>query len=140
MDLFYLVAGFLVALTFFAHIIFGTKESLNARPNDQQTADRVDVDSTSKKQQYWMQSMCAFQLVTVDLFIVGIILFAMGLTEVISFETELAYCLAVYFFLWAIAWLVQLSFLKKSNKQYYLLGQWAIFMLIGGLILGGALG
>jgi len=136
MDLFYLAAGVLVALTFIAHTFFGTKESLKAEPNDQQSTDCID--SASKKQQYWIQSVCAFQLVTVDLFIVCVILFVMGLTDVISFESELAYCLAVYFFLWGIAWLVQLSFLRKSNEQYYLLGQWAIFFLISGVILGGA--
>jgi len=82
--------------------------------------------------------MCAFQMLSIDLFVVMVVLFIISLTEIIPFEYELTIILSVVFFLWGVAWLVQLLWLKSKRKEYFLLPQWIIWFVCSPLLYWGA--
>jgi hypothetical protein len=61
----------------------------------------------------WVQSLCAFQLVTVDLFVLSVLLFLLGTTDVMPARREFALIAAGFFVLWGVAWIVQLLILRR---------------------------
>ncbi len=60
-----LIVACISLLALVAHAFIGTKESASISPDK----------SNEKLTQHWKQSMCAFQVVTIDLLLVTIILF-----------------------------------------------------------------
>ncbi len=122
----------LLALT--AHTIGGTKESAELRPSK-----GIEGDKTleGKLIYYWKQSMCGFQMLTIDLLLVTVTLFVIALTELIPFEYELTLFLSVVFFLWGLVWLIQLLWLKSKIKTYLVLGQWILWFICSGLLYWG---
>jgi hypothetical protein len=89
---------------------FGTKETAAISP----------TNGNEKLIHHWKQSMCAFQMLTIDLLPVTIALFTISLTDVISFEYELTLFLSLVFLLWGLVWLIQLFWLKTKPRTYLL--------------------
>jgi hypothetical protein len=77
-------------------------------------------------------------MVTVDLFVLSVLLFLLGTTDVLPARRELALITAGFFVLWGAAWVVQLLVLRRPLKEYLLLGQWVFWFLCAGLLLWGA--
>ncbi|MGH1339421.1 MAG: hypothetical protein ACRBFS_25095 [Aureispira sp.] len=123
-----LIAACITSLAFVAHTFVGTQEALKTAPK------KLKTTVEDKIQQHWLQSMGAFQMVTIDLLLVSLILWALALTNWIPMEREVTLLLSAWFFLWGIAWLVQLLFLTKDKKDYLLLGQW-LFWLVNAALL-----
>jgi len=129
------VAAAVVLLAFLAHAIFGNREALSTRP----TAPRFgDGEVATTIERNWVQSLCAFQLVTVDLFVLSALLFALATPDLLPARRELALIAAVFFALWGGVWVVQLLVLRRRLKDYLLLGQWAVWFVCAGLLLWGA--
>lgn len=129
------IAGSIIFLAFLAHTFVGIREALSTRPR----GEFAEVDNEAVTiERNWVQSLCAFQLVTVDLFVVSVVLFILGTTELLPARRELALIAAGFFVLWGAAWLVQLLVLRRSLKDYLLLGQWAVWFVCSGLLLWGA--
>lgn len=59
------VAGGLTVLALFAHVFGGIRQSLSVEPA--KLADQQKLANFETLDRNWVQSMCAFQLVTVDL-------------------------------------------------------------------------
>lgn len=130
-----IIAASLVFLAFVAHTFVGTREALSTRPRKLQAED----DSKAEKiERSWVQSLCAFHLVTVDLLALTLLLFFLGITDTFSARKEIAMIAAVFFTLWAAAWFIQLLALNRQPKEYLLLGQWILWFICAGLILWGA--
>jgi len=134
MNVLVLIVACISLLSLIAHSFIGTKETAAIIPS------RSDSESeeSGKLVQYWRQSMCAFQMLTVDLFLMTIVLFTISLTDIISFERELTLFLSLVFLLWGLAWLVQLFFLKTEAKTYLALFQWAFWFICSALLFWGA--
>ena len=130
------IAGCITLLAFFAHTFVGTKESLSTSPR--KIADKEKVNNYSVIEKNWIQSMCAFQMITIDLLVLSILLFVIAVTDVITFERVVALLLSGFFLLWGIAWLIQLVALKSSTRNYLHLGQWFFWFLCSGLLYWGA--
>lgn len=128
MNLPVLIAASITSLAFFAHTFVGTKEALQTRPPN--TAALI--------QQYWKQSMAAFQLVTVDLLLLSLLLWLIALTDWIPAKSTLTLFLSGWFLLWGLAWLGQLLFLSKNKKDYLLLSQWLFWLVNAALLYWGA--
>ena len=60
--------------------------------------------------------MCAFQMLSIDLFVVMVVLFIISLTEIIPFEYELTIILSVVFFFVGCC-LVSSTFVVKEQKK-----------------------
>lgn len=123
-----LVVACLNSLALLAHLFGGTKDNASIAP----------VQAELRLVRNWRQSMCAFQMLTVDLAIVSALLFVIALTDLISFEYELILLLSVLYLLWGIVWLVQLVWLRSNSKAYLELPQWLFWFVCSGLLYLGA--
>lgn len=130
-----IIAGSIVFLAFIAHTFVGYREALSTRPR---VAPAVEGNEAVTIERNWVQSLCAFQLVTVDLFVLSVLLLLLGTTEVLPARREFALIAAGFFVLWGAVWIVQLLILRRRLKDYLLLGQWAIWFVCAGLLLWGA--
>ena len=110
-----------------AHSIIGTRESASLAPKG----------TSQELKTHWIQSMCAFQLVTIDLLAITIALFVIAVTDLIYFEKELSFIIAAIYAFWGMAWLIQLGFLKVTLKEYFKLPQWILFWVCSLLIFFG---
>ena len=115
-------------LAVIAHIVGGTKETASIAPDEKNT----------QLTRSWKQSMCAFQMLAIDLIAVTVAMFTISLTELIPFEYELTLFLSLLYFLWGIVWLVQLVWLKSNAKTFMNLPQWIFWFVGSGLLYIGA--
>ena len=106
-----LITACISLLAFVAHTFVGTRECALLSPLSYTNNSGAE---NQKLIQHWKQSMCAFQMLTVDLFLLTIVLFVIALTEVIPFEAELILFLSLVFCLWGIVWLIHLICLKTE--------------------------
>lgn len=123
-----LIVASVSLLAVVAHIIGGTKESASISPDE----------SNRKLTLNWKQSMCAFQMLAIDLIFVTIALFTISLTEIIPFERELILLFSALYLLWGIVWVLQLLWLKSSVKTYLMLPQWVFWFAGAGVLYYGA--
>lgn len=130
-----LLAATIVSLAFVAHAIVGNREALSTRPSA--SGDVVSGDAATVERN-WVQSLCAFQMVTVDLFVLSLLLFALGATDLVPAEREVALAASAFLALWGVAWLVQLLVLRRRLRDYLLLGQWLFWFVCSGLVYWGA--
>ena len=132
------VVGVLTLLAFVAHVTGGIRQSLSIEPS--KVADRQkDHAGLEVLERNWVQSMCAFQLVTVDLLALSGVLFLLAFTDVLAQKQFIGFALAGFYFLWGCSWLAQLVVLKRKPKDYLLLGQWVFWFVCSGLIYWGSL-
>ncbi|NQY24777.1 MAG: hypothetical protein HRT41_12165 [Campylobacteraceae bacterium] len=118
-----IVASFTL-LAVIAHVFGGTKDSASIIPSK----------NNSILMRNWKQSMCAFQMLAVDLLLVCVLLFVISLSNLISFEYELTLFLSLLYLMWGIVWLLQLFWIKSNVKTFFILPQW-IFWFVGSALL-----
>jgi hypothetical protein len=131
------IAGCLTLLAFVAHITGGIKQSLSIAPAKiaGSQLERGMLDTLDRN---WVQAMCAFQLVTIDLLALSAVLYLLAFTNVLAPKQSIAFAVAAVYFLWGCSWLVQLLALKRKPRDYLFLGHWAFWFLCAGLICWGA--
>lgn len=127
----------ITAAAFLAHVFGGIPQSLTCQPA--KLADQDNSHSTDAPQRNWVQLMCAFQLVTVDLLAVSVLLFLVALTDVFVQKQLIGFSLSALYFLWGCSWVVQLLALKRPLKDYLLLGQWVFWFGCSAVIYWGSL-
>lgn len=130
-----LIAAAIVFMAFLAHTVVGNREALTTRPSMPHDVASSKVITVERN---WVQSLCAFQMVTVDLFVLSLLLFALGATELIPAKREVAFAASGLFALWGVAWVIQLMVLRRRLKDYALLSQWLFWFLCSGLLYWGA--
>jgi len=130
------IAGGITLLAFFAHTFVGIREALSTAPA--KLLQKENVANFEVVERNWVQSMCAFQMVTIDLLALSVLLFVLAFTEILGSEKLLALGLAGFYFLWGSAWLLQLLLLKRRTKEFLLLSQWLFWFGCSGLIYWGA--
>ncbi len=135
----YQIAGVaaITALAFFAHVFGGIPQSLSTEPAKH--AGKAQVAGLELPQRHWVQLMCAFQLVTIDLLALSVLLFLLAFTDVFNQKQLLGFSLSALYFLWGCAWLAQLLALKRPAKDYLLLGQWIFWFGCSAVIYWGSL-
>jgi len=127
----------LICLAFIAHMTGGLKDSLSVRPLVNTKATPAD-ESSAKLERNWVQLMCAFQLVSVDLLAVATVLYLLAFTQQLAPASGIALGMATLFALWGIAWLLQIGFLRRPSRDYLFLGHWMFWFLCSGLMIWGA--
>jgi hypothetical protein len=128
------VAGVLVGIAFLAHTIVGTREALGMRPD--RSADTGEADREVER--HWVQSFCAFHLVTVDLLVLTALLLTLGATDLVPARRTVSLAMAGLFGLWGLAWLVTLLALRRPRREFGLLSQWVLWFVCAGLLTWGA--
>lgn len=128
----------LMLVCFAAHMTGGIMQSLSIEPSKVAQNSGADL-SINALDRNWVQVMCAFQLVSVDLLALAGVLYLLAFTELKAPRQAIGFALAGLFFLWGIVWLVQLCALKRKLKEYLLLGHWSVWFLCSGLVYWGSL-
>ncbi len=132
------IASGLTLLAFVAHITGGIRQSLSIAPA-KVAGGQVDRGSLEILERNWVQAMCAFQLVTIDLLVLSGVLYLLAFTNALAPRQLIAFAVAAIYFLWGCSWLIQLFALKRKPKDYLFLGHWMFWFFCSGLIYWGAL-
>lgn len=130
------IAGFITLIAFFAHTFVGIREALSTAPA--KLTEKGNVVNFEVVERNWVQSICAFQMVTIDLLALSVLLFLLAFTDILGSKELLALGLAAFYLLWGIVWLLQLLFLKRRAKDFLLLSQWLFWFACAGLMYWGA--
>ena len=133
----FVIVGGLTVLALFAHVFGGIRQSLSLEPA--KLTDKEKLANFETLDHNWVQSMCAFQLVTVDLLALATLLFVLAFTEIFVQKQLIGFALAAFYFLWGCSWLVQLFILRRKAKDYLLLGHWIFWFGCSALIYWGSL-
>lgn len=131
------VAFAFICFAVLAHMTGGIKESLSVRPARLADGSMGSV-SQQKVERNWVQMMCAFQLVSVDLIAIAGVLYLLAFTDHLQPSRFIAIAMAVVFAFWGIAWLLQLMSLKRPRQDYFILGHWVFWFACSGLLVWGA--
>ena len=131
------IVGGLTALALFAHVFGGIRQLLSVEPA--KLTDKEKLANFETLDRNWVLSMCAFQLVTVDLLALSALLFFLAFTDVFAHKQLLGFALAAFYFLWGCAWRVQLFTLRRKAIDYLLLGQWGFCFGCSAVIYWGSL-
>ena len=131
------IVGGLTALALFAHLFGGLRQLLSVEPA--KLTDKAKLANFETLERNWVLSMCAFQLVTVDLLALSTLLFFLAFTDVFAQKQLMGFALAALYFLWGCAWFVQLFTLQRKAADYLLLGQWVFWFGCSALIYWGSL-
>ena len=111
-----------------AHVLVGTKETASIAPPEQ------DKERTAN----WVQAMCAFQMLSVDLLAVTAALFAVVFLDLGPIETQILRLLSLLYVFWGIVWVVQLRWLNRPAAHLLRLPHWIIWFLCAGLLFYGS--
>lgn len=131
------VMGLTIAATF-AHVTGGLLQSLSISPVKVMPMKAGDAQR-EQLDRNWVQSMCAFQLVTVDLIALSVVLYLIAFTDVLMQKQLIGFSIAALYFFWGCSWLLQLFSLKRKAKDYLYLGHWVFWFVCAGLTYWGAL-
>ncbi len=131
----------LMLVGFVAHMTGGVIQSLSIKPSrvSAKPGATEPDESLEKLDRNWVQAMCAFQLVSVDLIAVAGVLYLLAFSDYHAAKQTIGFAVAGLFFLWGVAWLIQLGTLKRRLKDYLLLSHWAIWFLCSGLVFWGSM-
>lgn len=131
------IVAALTIMAFLLHITGGVWETLKIKPSRLQSDDQSNPQF-AVVDRIWTQSLCAFQMLGVDLLLMAGVLYLLAATNVIVQKRGTALVCAVVFLLWGIVWLLQMALLKRPAKEYLLLPQWAIWFVCSALVLYGS--
>ena len=110
MNIPFLIAALLLTVAFLAHLFVGTRETLSLSP--------ANEEQTEQKRRSWIQALCAFQLVSVDLLLLAVVAYLLAATQMLEAKREIAYLMTTYLGMWGMAWLVQLKTVGAEGKNY----------------------
>ncbi len=127
----------LMLLTIVAHLTGGLRDSLRLNPARLADNGRKEEELVQLSRN-WVQMMCAFQLVSVDLVVVTTILYFLAFSPDLIQRYIIALCVSAVFFALGIVWLLQLAALKRAPKDYLLLSHWSFWFLCSALVFWGA--
>lgn len=134
MNLPFAIVGVLVLVALLAHVFMGLRETLSIHPE----RDGADGPTSARLERNWMQALCAFQLVSVDLLVLASFALLLAFTDVVPQRRLVANALGVFFAFWGLAWLIQLVVLRAPRRNYLLLGQWILWFVCAALAGWGA--
>jgi len=123
-----LIVACITLLAFIAHLFGGTRETAAIAPS----ADNRKLTA------HWVQAMCAFQMLAVDLLFVSGLLFALVFMDFGAVENTILLVLSLLYFLWGIVWVVQLVWLKAPGATLLRLPHWLVWFVCAGLLFWGA--
>lgn len=119
MNIPFAAAALLLAVAFFAHLFVGTRETLSQKPDEENT--------TQQGMRNWMQAVCAFQLVSIDLLLLAAAACLLAFTRIFDgMEAAAARFFAVYLGLWCTVWLIQLKMAGARGEDDFLLSAEAL--------------
>ncbi|MEM6632472.1 MAG: hypothetical protein AAF694_22570 [Bacteroidota bacterium] len=124
MNYWFLASSILTGIAFFVHIIQGSKETKILRVSE------------GSKQSY-LQAFAAFQLVSVDLLLLALVLGWMTLNPHLDIIRTLGPILLIWLMGWLVAWITSLLLSRGGKAYFWKLPQWILFFVLCILIFFG---
>lgn len=127
-----LIANVLTFIAFFLHTFGGDKELRALEP-------ATNPNLKDKRQENWTMARSGWHWISVDLLFVSIGLGLINFAKFFSPDQEklLLQILSLYFFTYAVVWILVIAISKQFPQNYFKLGQWILFIVIASLILFG---
>ena len=122
-----LIANILSLLAFAVHTFVGDKEFKVNEPTEENAKNNL-------KREKWTMARCGWHWISVDLLFVTIGLSLINFTNYFDNEKILLQIMSIYFFGYAIVWVLTIAVSKQFAKNYLKLGQWMLLLLIATLL------
>lgn len=122
-----LIANVLALLAFAVHTFVGDKELKVNEPTEENAKNYL-------KREKWTMARCGWHWISVDLLFVTIGLSLINFTNYFDNEKILLQLMSIYFFGYAIVWVLTIAVSKQFAKNYLKLGQWMLLLLIATLL------
>lgn len=123
-----LIANVVTLLALLVHIFLGDKDIRFIEPDGK----------NPKKLENWIMARGAFHVVSVDMLMMTAGLTLINFTGFLDEQRNiLLKIMSLYFLLYAVFFLVCIFISKPLPKKFLKLCQWALFLIIGGLIYFG---
>ncbi|MEP1964661.1 hypothetical protein [Tateyamaria sp.] len=122
-----LIVASIMAIVVVAHVFGGARETARIAPNP----------SAANLTRHWVQAMGAFQMLSVDLLAVTLLLFGVALWDLGPAEDLILKGLIALFCLWGIVWFAQVQWLKRTGAGILQLPHWMIWFFCAGLLFVG---
>ena len=123
-----LIVALIMTMAVIGHVVIGTRETATLEPKG----------SSGKPMANWVQTMCAFQMLTLALLIIVAALYWIALWEAVPAMRVVTLALAAYFTLQALLWLVHILWLGRPGATLLSLPHWAVWLVCAGLLWFGA--
>jgi len=119
-----LIVASICLLAVIAHVIGGSKETAAIKP----------ASDDSKLNAHWVQAMCAFQMLAVDLLAVCLLLFAIAFYDLGPQEDIYVLLLSALFFCWGLVWVIQLIWIKRTPRYLFRLPHWLVWFFCSAVL------
>lgn len=126
-----LLANILTVLAFVAHTIGGDLEISTFEPS-------THTDHWAEKQQIWTMIRCGWHWISFDLLFASIALALVNFSKFFEQPKSILQLLSLYFFGYAIVWILILLISKSFPYNFLQLGQWMLLLTISGLLYYGS--
>lgn len=123
-----LIVAIVMTFAILGHVIIGTRETATLEPKA----------ARGKLMANWVQTMCAFQMLTLDLIVVTAVLYVIALRDVLPAEPQITLGLAAYFALHGLLWLGQVLWFARPGATILTLPHWAVWLALAVLLWVGA--
>lgn len=125
-----LVANILTGLAFIVHTVAGDMEISTVKPE-------INIADFTEKQQIWTMIRCGWHWISFDLLFATIALTLVNFSNYFDNKKTILQLLSLYFFGYAIVWLLVISISDSFSNNYINLGQWMLLLSISGFIYYG---
>ena len=122
-----LSANVLTVLAFVAHTFVGDSE-LHVLMDGQ-------ANATRQYRSTWTMARCGWHWISTDLLAASALLFCINFYDFLPHEEAIVLVLGVFFVAYALIWFVTILLSPRFKRRFFLLGQWALLLVIGGLLL-----
>lgn len=122
-----LIVACVTLLAFVAHVFGGTRETAAIAPQE----------SDAKLSAHWVQAMCAFQMLSVDLLAVALLVLGIALADLGPAERPMLIGLIALYGGWGLVWIAQVTWLKRPNVGLLRLPHWVVWFACAGLLVWG---
>ena len=107
-----------------AHLFVGTKETASISPEH----------ADEKLLANWVQAMCAFQMLSIDLLVIASLLLIIAILDLGATENVILLIAIGLYALWGVVWILQMIWLSETNVSLYRLPQWLVWFFCSGLL------
>ncbi|GGX52297.1 hypothetical protein GCM10007385_21210 [Tateyamaria omphalii] len=128
MNIWVFIVACITLSAFLAHVVIGTKETATLEP----------VSTDGQRTTHWVQAMCAFQMLSVDLLVVAAALFGIAFLDLGPLARPVILLFGLLFFLWGVVWLIQMKVLHRTATGLWRLPHWFVWFVCSGLLLLGS--
>jgi len=122
-----LIVAVFMAIIVAAHVFGGTRETARIAP------DPSDPGLTK----HWVQAMGAFQMLSVDLLAVSLLLFWVAIRDLGPVEDLIIKGLIALFCCWGIVWFAQVQWLRRNGASILQLPHWMLWFFCAGVLFFG---